>query len=375
MKRLLNSLTWKQMPLDSDRGGSRGGGLWRRFRAGTANAISGRSTARFPPKTLPPYWPRSARAGPNSAFRTTGRRCWFPPPKWPSCACSWPRPGIPKSGRIGFELFDKTNFGASDFAEQVNYHRALEGELERSVMSLAEVEQAARSHHVSQGFDFPGIAPAGQSQRSGEAAGGRAAIGAECGGHLPADRQRRGRTGAGGCFGGGHARESAEQGAQGAVSGLIQRAIRGGARLPAEDRDETCWQKSTPRLSRCSAPDKFRATASVECDFTSAEQSEETFDPNKSVMVTSQKTEDISGGTSATRACRARLPTCRGRLRVPASAGRTESPGAPRISPINPAIRCVTCASRRATSKRCRFRSWWIPTCAGRARGQNQAHC
>ena len=50
--------------------------------------------------------------------------------------------GIPKSGRIGFELFDKTNFGASDFTEQVNYHRALEGELERSVMSLAEVEQA-----------------------------------------------------------------------------------------------------------------------------------------------------------------------------------------------------------------------------------------
>src|SRR5581483_691856 len=50
--------------------------------------------------------------------------------------------GIPKSGRIGFELFDKTNFGTSDFAEQVNYHRALEGELERSVMSISEVEQA-----------------------------------------------------------------------------------------------------------------------------------------------------------------------------------------------------------------------------------------
>jgi flagellar M-ring protein FliF len=46
--------------------------------------------------------------------------------------------------------------------------------------------------------------------------------------------------------------------------------------------------------------DKFRATASVECDFTSAEQSEESYDPTKSVMVTSQKTEDISGGSSAT---------------------------------------------------------------------------
>src|SRR5579885_2788562 len=50
--------------------------------------------------------------------------------------------GLPKSGRIGFELFDRNNFGATDFTEQVNYRRALEGELERSVASLAEVEQA-----------------------------------------------------------------------------------------------------------------------------------------------------------------------------------------------------------------------------------------
>src|SRR5689334_24193138 len=50
--------------------------------------------------------------------------------------------GLPKSGRIGFELFDKTNLGATEFAEHINYHRALEGELERSVMCLGEVEQA-----------------------------------------------------------------------------------------------------------------------------------------------------------------------------------------------------------------------------------------
>src|SRR5688500_6654122 len=36
--------------------------------------------------------------------------------------------GLPKTGRIGFELFDKTNLGATDFTEQVNYRRALEGE-------------------------------------------------------------------------------------------------------------------------------------------------------------------------------------------------------------------------------------------------------
>lgn len=31
--------------------------------------------------------------------------------------------GIPKSGRIGYELFDRTNLGTTDFTEQVNYHR------------------------------------------------------------------------------------------------------------------------------------------------------------------------------------------------------------------------------------------------------------
>src|ERR1051325_3750440 len=53
--------------------------------------------------------------------------------------------GLPKAGRLGFELFDKANLGATEFTEHVNYRRALEGELERSVMSLAEVE-ASRVH-------------------------------------------------------------------------------------------------------------------------------------------------------------------------------------------------------------------------------------
>src|SRR5438067_1754783 len=50
--------------------------------------------------------------------------------------------GLPKSGRIGFELFDKVNLGATEFTEHINYRRALEGELERTVMTLSEVEQA-----------------------------------------------------------------------------------------------------------------------------------------------------------------------------------------------------------------------------------------
>jgi flagellar M-ring protein FliF len=45
--------------------------------------------------------------------------------------------------------------------------------------------------------------------------------------------------------------------------------------------------------------ERYRAGINVECDFTSGEQSEESFDPNRSVMVSSQKTEDIAGANAA----------------------------------------------------------------------------
>src|ERR1700733_16249842 len=50
--------------------------------------------------------------------------------------------GMPRSGRLGFEAFDRPNLGASDFTEQVNYQRALEGELEKTVATLSEIDQA-----------------------------------------------------------------------------------------------------------------------------------------------------------------------------------------------------------------------------------------
>lgn len=53
--------------------------------------------------------------------------------------------GLPQGGGIGFEIFDKTNFGTSDFVQKLNYRRALQGELSRTIQSLAEIE-ACRVH-------------------------------------------------------------------------------------------------------------------------------------------------------------------------------------------------------------------------------------
>lgn len=50
--------------------------------------------------------------------------------------------GMPSSGRIGFEIFDRTAFGATEFLEHVNYRRALEGEIARTIATLAEVGSA-----------------------------------------------------------------------------------------------------------------------------------------------------------------------------------------------------------------------------------------
>ena len=53
--------------------------------------------------------------------------------------------GLPKGGLVGFELMENQKFGTSQFLEQVNFQRALEGELARSIQSLAAVS-GARVH-------------------------------------------------------------------------------------------------------------------------------------------------------------------------------------------------------------------------------------
>ncbi|MDR0528437.1 MAG: flagellar M-ring protein FliF [Zoogloeaceae bacterium] len=50
--------------------------------------------------------------------------------------------GLPRGGSVGFELMENQKFGVSQFAEQVNYQRALEGELSRTIEAIASVESA-----------------------------------------------------------------------------------------------------------------------------------------------------------------------------------------------------------------------------------------
>jgi flagellar M-ring protein FliF len=202
--------------------------------------------------------------------------------------------GYPKSGRIGFEIFDKANFGVTDFAEHVNYRRALEGELERSVIALSQVEQARV--HIS----FPQESIFTESRQPAKAS---VLIKLRAGAQLP-DSAIPAIT---------HLVSSAVEGlVPEAVSVLDMRGnlLNRGKRMGDKNQDlsegaleyrHKVEQDLTAKLNSTLEPvvgaGRFRAAVSADCDITSGEQSEENLDPTHSVMVTSQKTEDVTSPT------------------------------------------------------------------------------
>ncbi|OTA17644.1 flagellar M-ring protein FliF [Xenorhabdus vietnamensis] len=78
-------------------------------------------------------------------FAENGSALMIPTDKVHETRLKLAQQGLPKGGAAGFELLDKEKFGISQFSEQVNYQRALEGELARTVESLGPV-QTARVH-------------------------------------------------------------------------------------------------------------------------------------------------------------------------------------------------------------------------------------
>ena len=115
-------------------------------------------------------------AGVDYKIANNGTELLVPEDKVPELRLEMAGLGLPKTGRIGFEIFDKTNFGITDFAEHVNYRRALEGELERSIMAISEVQQAQGSRDAAQGFRLHRRPGAGQGQCAGWSAPGDALV-------------------------------------------------------------------------------------------------------------------------------------------------------------------------------------------------------
>lgn len=74
------------------------------------------------------------------SLTTNGTTIMVPPNKITELRLQMAGEGIISGGHVGFDLFDKTNFGATDFAQQVNFRRAIEGELAKTLEGMDEVE-------------------------------------------------------------------------------------------------------------------------------------------------------------------------------------------------------------------------------------------
>jgi flagellar M-ring protein FliF len=81
------------------------------------------------------------------SLENEGRRILVPQKSVYELRLMFAKQGLPKAGGLGYEIFDKTNLGMTDFVQKLNFKRALEGELTRTIESMDEVTQA-RVHIV-----------------------------------------------------------------------------------------------------------------------------------------------------------------------------------------------------------------------------------
>jgi flagellar M-ring protein FliF len=196
--------------------------------------------------------------------------------------------GLPVTGRLGFEMFDKPNWAGSDFSEKVNYQRALEGELERTIQSIDEVE-GVRVHLV-----LPQDSLFTEQERQAKAA-----------------VLLKLRT-----------RKLSSQSLEGIVY-LVASSVdnlkpenvtvvdangnvplrrdghRDGINPEASQTEAALAEKLVAVLSPVVGRDHIRANVTVEYEQGSKEKTEETYDPKNAAVLTSQITSDGSGSSTS----------------------------------------------------------------------------
>jgi flagellar M-ring protein FliF len=190
---------------------------------------------------------------------------------------------LPGSGRMGFELFDKPNWAGSDFSEKVNYQRALEAEMERTLGSMTEVE-AVRVHLV-----MPAESLFTERQHLAKAS--------------VMVKLRSARL-----------PERSEAAIRQLVAGAVDRltpenvvVIDADTQLPvggpagsSDAEDQTLDQELAKRVVATLEPvvgaEGVRASVHVERDPTSGDETQETYDPNSSVALSMTRSEERLGG-------------------------------------------------------------------------------
>ncbi|HTH52950.1 MAG TPA: flagellar basal-body MS-ring/collar protein FliF [Edaphobacter sp.] len=187
--------------------------------------------------------------------------------------------GMPQTGRLGFEIFDKPNWVGSEFDERVNYQRALEGELEHTIETLGVV-RSARVHLV-----LPK-----QSLFSSEERAAKASVVMKLKRSYMSEEQS----------------DAIRSLVAGAVENLSPDDVNlvdadGRANLKprskdavAADVEQEMEAKLVAMLEPLAGHDNVRATVNVSYEQGSEERTDEIYDPNQSAALSLQKSEQVS---------------------------------------------------------------------------------
>jgi flagellar M-ring protein FliF len=187
--------------------------------------------------------------------------------------------GMPGSGRMGFELFDKPNWVGSEFDEKVNYQRALEGELEHTIETLGAV-RSARVHltlsrqSLFAAEEHPATASVVLKMRNGSLA-----------------REQAGsiRALVAGAVENLHPEQVSLVDADGRfdLNGPTQRA-------EVQEQEQALERKLVAMLEPLAGTGNVRATVNLSFDPDAEERTDEVYDPQQSAPVSMQRSEQSS---------------------------------------------------------------------------------
>jgi flagellar M-ring protein FliF len=201
--------------------------------------------------------------------------------------------GLARSGRVGYEIFDKNQFGMTDFTEQINLQRALEGELSRTIASLSEISQA-RVHIV--------LPKDSIFEEKKEEAKASVVVSLKHGAELSKSGVAGIKGVVAGAVPGLHTHNVSIVDDEGRLlsqsvesSDAARSEIESGIR---EQYEKEMAGKVVSILEPLVGKGKVHANASIDLDFNTTEQMEETYNPNPPAVLSHQKSEERSGGAS-----------------------------------------------------------------------------
>jgi flagellar M-ring protein FliF len=193
--------------------------------------------------------------------------------------------GLPRNARLGFELFDTPNWAGSDFSEKVNYQRALEGELERTLQTLSEVE-AVRIHLV-----LPRESLFSEQEHDSKAA----VIVKTHSGTLSREAQQAIPQLVASAVDGLRPENVTVVDAETAMSFLARRGPSGRASF---DSDEELAAAAVHAIEPVVGAEHVRASVHVDYDLSSSEDTSEIYDPKTTATLAQQHSEELAGGAN-----------------------------------------------------------------------------